>query len=149
MKLSRRTLLRSGAAALAAPAARRPLRPRRQRGARRRKHWRHGLSLFGDPKYPAGFKHFDYVNPDAPKGGIGAPRRASAPSTISTSSSPGVKGTIAAGIDLIYDTLMTPALDEVSTEYGLLAEAVQLSGGFLLRHLPAARRKRTGTTASR
>ena len=31
--------------------------------------WRHGLSLFGDLKYPAGFKHFDYVNPGAPKGG--------------------------------------------------------------------------------
>ena len=36
----------------------------------------------------------------------------------------GVKGSLAAGIDLIYDTLMVPALDEVSTEYGLLAEAV-------------------------
>ena len=32
--------------------------------------WRHALSLFGDLKYPAGFKRFDYVNPDAPKGGI-------------------------------------------------------------------------------
>ena len=34
--------------------------------------WRHALSLFGDIKYPADFKRFDYVNPDAPKGGIGA-----------------------------------------------------------------------------
>ena len=32
--------------------------------------WRHALSLFGDIKYPADFKHFDYVNPDAPKGGV-------------------------------------------------------------------------------
>ena len=32
--------------------------------------WRHGLSLFGELKYPAGFKHFDYVNPNAPKAGI-------------------------------------------------------------------------------
>ena len=32
--------------------------------------WRHGLSLFGDIKYPADFKRFDYVNPDAPKGGV-------------------------------------------------------------------------------
>ena len=31
--------------------------------------WKHGLSLFGDLKYPAGFKQFDYVNPKAPKGG--------------------------------------------------------------------------------
>ena len=44
---------------------------------------------------------------------------------------------------------MTPALDEVSTEYGLLAEAVELSGRFLLGHLPAARRSEAGTTASR
>ena len=35
----------------------------------RRSDWRRGLSLMGDVKYPAGFKHFDYVNPDAPKGG--------------------------------------------------------------------------------
>ena len=53
------------------------------------------------------------------------------------------------GHRLIYDTLMTPALDEVSTEYGLLAEAVQLSGGFLLGHLPAARQRASGTTACR
>src|SRR6516165_6185986 len=33
------------------------------------KNWRHGVSSFGDLKYPAGFKHFEYVNPDAPKGG--------------------------------------------------------------------------------
>ncbi len=31
--------------------------------------WKHGLSLFGEPHYPAGFKHFDYVNPAAPQGG--------------------------------------------------------------------------------
>ena len=52
----------------------------------------------------------------------------------------GVKGSIAGGIDLIYDTLMTPALDEVSTEYGLLAEAVSYPDGFFLGHLSAARR---------
>ena len=45
--------------------------------------WRHALSLFGDVKYPAGFKHFDYVNPDAPKGGT-VRQIASGHSTIST-----------------------------------------------------------------
>jgi microcin C transport system substrate-binding protein len=46
--------------------------------------WRHGLSLFGELKYPADFEHFDYVNPDAPKGG----RAASMPSAPSTASIP-------------------------------------------------------------
>ncbi len=84
--------------------------------------WRHGLSLFGNVKYPAGFPHFDYVNPAAPKGGI--VRQA----TFGTFDNfnlviSGVKGALAAGVGLIYDTLTTPALDEVSTEYGLLAES--------------------------
>ena len=61
----------------------------------------------------------------------------------------GVKGSLAAGIDLIYDTLMVSALDEVSTEYGLLAEAVSHPDGSSLRHLSAARRMPGGMTASR
>ena len=102
------------------------------RDTRRRpttKVWRHGLSLFGDLKYPAGFKHFDYVNPNAPKGGI---VRLGAFGTFDNFNIVirGVKGTIVAGIDLIYETLMTPALDEVSTEYGLLAEAVSHPADF-------------------
>jgi microcin C transport system substrate-binding protein len=85
--------------------------------------WRHGLSLFGELKYPADFKHFDYVNPSAPKGGA---VRQSAFGTFDNFNMvvSGVKGNLAAGIDLLYDTLMVGALDEVSTEYGLLAEAV-------------------------
>ena len=46
----------------------RSIRPRRN--PHRRTDWRHALSLFGDIKYPADFKRFDYVNPDAPKGGV-------------------------------------------------------------------------------
>jgi microcin C transport system substrate-binding protein len=85
--------------------------------------WRHGLSLFGDVKYPADFAHFDYVNPEAPKGGS---VRQIALGTFDNFNlvTAGVKGSLAAGIDLIHDTLMASALDEVSTEYGLLAEAV-------------------------
>ncbi|HXF88604.1 MAG TPA: ABC transporter substrate-binding protein, partial [Xanthobacteraceae bacterium] len=85
--------------------------------------WRHGLSLFGDLKYPPEFKHFDYVNPKAPKAGT---VRMIALGTFDNFNIvvAGVRGSIAAGIDNIYDTLMTSALDEVSTEYGLLAEAV-------------------------
>ena len=72
MKLSRRTVLRGSAVALAAPALDTlGLRRSRRRPPRsqRRNAWQHGLSLFGEVKYPAGFKHFDYVNPQAPKGG--------------------------------------------------------------------------------
>jgi microcin C transport system substrate-binding protein len=91
--------------------------------------WHHGLSLFGDIKYPAGFKHFDYVNPNAPKGGT---VRLTGFGTYDNFNIvvAGVKGSIALGITEIYDTLMTPALDEVSTEYGLLAESVSYPEDF-------------------
>jgi microcin C transport system substrate-binding protein len=85
--------------------------------------WRHGVSLFGDLKYPAGFKHFDYVNPKAPKGGA-ACQIALGPFDNFNTVVSGVKGSLVLGIDLIYETLFMPSLDEVSTEYGLLAEAV-------------------------
>ncbi len=127
MKLSRRSLLRSGAATLAVPAATfiDPLNGLAGTSAAHAddKVWRPGLSLFGDLKYPAGFKHFDYVNPKAPKGGA---VRLGGFGTFDNFNIVirGVKGTIAAGIDLIYERLMSQAMDEVSTEYGLLAEAV-------------------------
>jgi microcin C transport system substrate-binding protein len=85
--------------------------------------WRHAVSLFGSVKYPADFKHFDYVNPNAPKGG--SVRRVSVGTYDNFNMAiAGVKGTIAASIELIYDTLLVSALDEVSTEYGLIAEAI-------------------------
>jgi microcin C transport system substrate-binding protein len=91
--------------------------------------WRHGVSLFGDLKYPAGFKQWDYVNADAPKGGA---VREAALGTFDNFNTVigGVKGSLASGVDLIYDTLLVPALDEVSTEYGLLAEAVSYPDNF-------------------
>jgi hypothetical protein len=65
--MNRRSLLGSILLAVAA----RPLTWSRSIGAALAddKNWRHGVSLFGDLKYPAGFRHFDYVNADAPKGG--------------------------------------------------------------------------------
>jgi microcin C transport system substrate-binding protein len=91
--------------------------------------WRHGVSLFGDLKYPSGFRQFDYVNANAPKGGTA---RQIAIGTYDNFNSvvSGVKGAIASSVALIYDTLMTPALDEVSTEYGLIAEAVSYPDDF-------------------
>lgn len=122
MKLSRRNLLRSSAAALAAPAfGMLPLLPRP--AAAQDKVWKHGLSLFGEPKYPAGFEHFEYVNPAAPKGGN---VRQIAFGTFDNFNQvvAGVKGSLAMGTNLFTETLTTSALDEVSTEYGLLAESV-------------------------
>jgi microcin C transport system substrate-binding protein len=85
--------------------------------------WRHGLSLFNDVKYPEGFKRFDYVNPEAPKGGT---VRQIALGTFDNFNPvvAGVKGSIAGAVGFIYESLTTPSLDEVSTEYGALAEAV-------------------------
>ena len=82
--------------------------------------WRHGGSLFGELKYSEGFTHFDYVNPDAPKGGRA--RLASLQRFDSLNPVP-ERGSAAPGLQLTYDTLMTSALDEASAEYGLVAEA--------------------------
>jgi len=93
------------------------------------KEWRHGLSLFGDLKYKPGFEHFDYVNPKAPKGGS---VRQLAIGTFDNFNLvvAGVKGAIAVGVDLVYDTLTVPALDEVSAAYGLLAESISYPDDF-------------------
>ncbi|MET4259165.1 microcin C transport system substrate-binding protein [Bradyrhizobium sp. S3.12.5] len=85
--------------------------------------WRHALSLFGKVKYPADFKRFDYVNPDAPKGGFARQIAVGTFDNFNIVVS-GVKGQVSAAVAFIYESLTTPALDEVSTEYGALAEAV-------------------------
>jgi microcin C transport system substrate-binding protein len=91
--------------------------------------WRHGVSLFGDLKYPPGFKQFDYVNPQAPKGGVARQIAVGTYDNFNIAVA-GVKGALATGIDFIYDTLLVSALDEVSSEYGLLAEAVRYPDDF-------------------
>src|SRR5258706_7044537 len=127
LAITRRHLLRSGALAAAAPVLGTASRlaavsPAEAQTAAGEPAWRHALSLFGDIKYPADFKRFDYVNPDAPKGGVAR--------TISIGTFDnfnvavmGVKGSIAPAATLINETLMTRSQDEVGTEYGLLAEA--------------------------
>jgi microcin C transport system substrate-binding protein len=128
MRVTRRAVLHTGAAAMLAPVAgtlgsvaslAQPAAPTQAEP----RAWKHGLSLFGDLKYPDGFKHFDYVNVNAPKGGL---VRMIAFGTFDNFNLvvAGVKGSLAAGVDLTLDTLTAGALDEVSTEYGLLAEAV-------------------------
>jgi microcin C transport system substrate-binding protein len=93
------------------------------------KAWRHAVSLFGDVKYPEGFKHFDYVNPDAPKGGVVRQYAIGTFDNFNLVVS-GVKGSLAGDIGLIYDTLAVRSLDEVSTEYGLLSEAMSYPKDF-------------------
>ncbi|MCB1508845.1 MAG: ABC transporter substrate-binding protein, partial [Hyphomicrobiaceae bacterium] len=83
--------------------------------------WRHGLALHGGLKYPEGFARFDYVNPDAPVGGV---VRMSDTGSFDSLNIVPPRGETPLGIGLIYDTLMTSSLDEVYSEYGLLAEAV-------------------------
>ncbi len=91
--------------------------------------WRHALSLFGSVKYPADFKRFDYVNPDAPKGGIVRQIAVGTFDNFNVVVS-GVKGSIAGSVALIYESLTTPSLDEVSTEYGSLAEVASYPDDF-------------------
>jgi microcin C transport system substrate-binding protein len=86
--------------------------------------WQHALSLMGEVKYPAGFPHFSYVNPAAPKGGV---VRFGVQGTFDNFNPviAEVKGNIAGGVGQIFEPLMTSSLDEVATEYGQLAEAVR------------------------
>ena len=79
----------------------------------------HAVSLIDAPKYPADFKHFDYVNPDAPKGGL---VRMADIGSFDSLNPILYKGEAAAGLGLIYETLMQDSLEEPSTSYGLIAE---------------------------
>lgn len=88
---------------------------------------RHGLSAFGDLKYPPDFKHFDYVNPDAPKGGRLASRGILARDTFDSFNGYILKGTWPENIGLLFDTLMTRANDEPDAVYGLVAKSADLA----------------------
>lgn len=83
----------------------------------------HGIAMHGSLKYPPDFSHFDYVNPDAPKGGR---FREASIGTFDSLNPFIVKGTVAEGTGLLYDTLMTRALDEPFSQYGLLAEQLRV-----------------------
>jgi microcin C transport system substrate-binding protein len=123
VKLTRRDVLIAGAGALAgglAPAA----------GADEAE--RHGISAFGDLRYPADFAHFDYVDPNAPKGGLFSqmgPTRMNNQNfqTFNSLNSYILKGDAAQGMELTFATLMKAAADEPDAMYGLAARAVQIS----------------------
>ncbi len=84
----------------------------------------HGLALYGEPALPADFKHFPYVNPDAPKGG--SLLRAAIGGSFDSTNPFIVRGTAAADLDQIYDTLLEGNPDETFSSYGLLAEGIRL-----------------------
>lgn len=84
---------------------------------------RHGLAIHGDLKYGPDFKHLDYVNPDAPRGGL---LTMEASGTFDSFNPFIIRGTPAAGIGLIYDTLLESTFDEASSEYARLAESVEM-----------------------
>lgn len=88
---------------------------------------KHGLSIFGDLKYPPDFKHFEYVNPDAPKGGRVAQVGPGGTLTFDSFNLFILKGDRAQGLDLLYDTLMTRALDEPDAVYGLIAKTAEVA----------------------
>ena len=88
---------------------------------------RHGLSIFGELKYERDFKHFDYVNPDAPKGGrlslIGPVPR----DTFDSFNGYILKGDPVQGYELMFDSLMARAMDEPDAVYGLVAESADVA----------------------
>lgn len=103
----------------------------------------HAYALWGKPLYPPGFAHFSYVNPQAPKGGELRLVSNLRISTFDKYNPFTIKGSAPAYLaELMFDTLLTPSLDETATGYGLLAEDVTvapdgLSASFRLR--PQAR----------
>jgi microcin C transport system substrate-binding protein len=83
----------------------------------------HALSLLGEPALPADFKHWPWVNPDAPKGGS---MTLTALGSFDSFNPYILRGTPGVGTTLIYDTLMVPSGDEASTEYGHIAAMAEL-----------------------
>ncbi len=84
----------------------------------------HAIAMWGEPKYPAGFTHFDYTNADAPKGGH---VKYASIGTFDNLNDNILKGVPAEGLGMIYDTLITSSDDEPFTKYGLLAETIELA----------------------
>ena len=139
-RVSRRALLAGAGALGLAGALPRPAHATAERES-------HGLSIFGDLKYGPDFKHFGYVNPNAPKGGAFSNQLSSVAGnqnfdTFNTLNIFVLKGDGAAGMGLTFDSLMSRAADEPDSAYGLAARAVRwsedrLTYRFLLR--PEAR----------
>ncbi|MEO2168479.1 MAG: extracellular solute-binding protein [bacterium] len=84
----------------------------------------HGVAMHGDLKYPADFEHFDYAQPTAPKGGT---FKTAALGTFDSFNPFLVRGNPASGLGRLWDTLTTQSADEPFSEYGLLAETIEIA----------------------
>lgn len=104
----------------------------------------HGVSSFGELKYPEGFAHFDYVNPEAPKGGE---MSTWAFGTFDSLTPYILKGNAAAMSSVFYDSLLTGTLDEPDSMYGLIAESVEYpeSREWIIFHMRPEAEFRDGT----
>ena len=107
----------------------------------------HGLSAFGELKYATDFKNFDYASPDAPKGGTFAFSPPTwlynqSPQTFNTLNTFSTRGDAPPRMEICYDTLMTAAIDEPDSIYGLVAETVMVAedrNSFTFKLRPEAR----------
>jgi len=90
-------------------------------------HAAHAIAQYGEPKYPPGFKHFDYVNPDAPKGGTLVLANPSRLTSFDKFNPYTMRGNIALGIDLLFESLATGSSDEPASAYGLLADDIAVA----------------------
>ncbi|MBE2244716.1 MAG: ABC transporter substrate-binding protein [Burkholderiaceae bacterium] len=109
----------AGAAASSAPAASAP--------AETTARWVHAYAAFGEPKYGPDFKHFDYVNPDAPKGGTLHLRNPDRRQNFDKYNYYTIRGNAPAGMGIfMYETLTILGADEPRTMYGLLAQEMKV-----------------------
>nr|WP_317404803.1 extracellular solute-binding protein [uncultured Helicobacter sp.] len=103
----------------------------------------YALSIYGNPKYPKNFTHFDYVNPNAPKGGT---LKGFALGTFDSLNPFIQKGNPAAELGtLVYNTLTIQSLDEPFSEYALVAESMTQGKDFIIFHLNQKARFSDGT----
>ena len=87
----------------------------------------YAIAQFGEPKYPLGFRHFDYVNPDAPKGGtlvLANPNRLTSFDKFNPFT---LRGNPAPGLGMLFESLTTGSSDEVASAYGLLADDIRIA----------------------
>ncbi|MGY9014985.1 MAG: ABC transporter substrate-binding protein, partial [Rhodospirillales bacterium] len=83
----------------------------------------HGIAMHGEPKYTAGFKHFDYVNPNAPKGGTMVLSRVGSFDSVNPFI---IKGVPAQGAGLTYERLLVRSRDEPFTLYARIAKSIDM-----------------------
>ncbi|MFL9872218.1 extracellular solute-binding protein [Paraburkholderia megapolitana] len=87
----------------------------------------YAIAQYGEPKYPADFKHFDYVNPDAPKGGTLVMANPDRRTSFDKFNPFTMRGTAAPGIDMLFEALTIGSADEPASAYGLLADDIRIA----------------------